>query len=83
LKGGDGGWEGGSWPNPRKPREKATGDAEAYTPRDEEAIVGMFFFWEKHALRARGRKQGQGRPQLGGQHLHGSLEGLRNLLMVK
>ena len=36
-----------------------------------------------HALRMRGRKQGQCRPRLGGQHLHGSPEGLRNLLVVK
>jgi hypothetical protein len=35
------------------------------------------------ALRVRGRKQGQCRPQLGGRHLHGSPEGLRNLLMAK
>ena len=79
MEGGDGGREGGGWPNPRKPREKATGDAEAYMPRDEEAIVGMFIFWEKHARKEAGTMP----PAARGRHLHGSLEGLRNLLMVK
>ena len=45
LEGGDGGREGGGGPNPTKLREKATNDAEAQAPRDEEAIVGMFFFF--------------------------------------
>jgi hypothetical protein len=44
LEGGDGGREGGGGSNPRKPREKATDDAEAYMPRDKEGIVEMCFF---------------------------------------
>ena len=46
-------------------------------PDDEEAIFLIL------ALHVRGTKQGKCCPWLGGRHLHGSLEGLRNLLMVK
>jgi hypothetical protein len=45
-------------------------------PEDEEAI-----FFCDNALCLRGRKQEKYCPQLGGQHLHDLMEGLRNLMM--
>ncbi len=42
-----------------------------------------FFYFFMIALRVRGRKQGQCRPQLRGRHRHGLMVRAHNLLMVK